>query len=89
MCYDYWKETDGAIVMGLDYSERYQPVPMRENQSENFAKDSDVSMEIQIVSYQEKKWVDQILHQPGWKFHTQHYQMKISRLLPPHFRTQY
>ena len=54
MCYDHWKETDGVIVIELDYSERYQPIPMREIQSENFAKDSDVSMEIHIVSYQAK-----------------------------------
>ena len=54
MCYNHWKENDGVIVMELDYSERYQPVPMREIQSENFAKDADVSMEIRIVSYQEK-----------------------------------
>ncbi len=54
MCYDHWKENDGDIVMELDYLERYQPVPMREIQSENFAKDADVSMEIRIVSYQGK-----------------------------------
>ena len=36
----------------MDYSERYQPVPMREIQSENFWKDAYVSMEIHIVSFQ-------------------------------------
>jgi hypothetical protein len=35
----------------MDYSERYQPVPMHEIQSENFGKDKDVSMEIRIVIY--------------------------------------
>jgi hypothetical protein len=32
ICYDYWKETDGIIMMDLDYSEQYQPVPMWEIQ---------------------------------------------------------
>ena len=54
MCYDHWNETDGVIVIELDYSKRYQPTPMQEIQSENFAKDSDVSMDIRIVSYQAK-----------------------------------
>ncbi len=36
----------------MDYSKRYQPVPMREIQSENFGKDTNVSMEIHIVSFQ-------------------------------------
>ena len=35
----------------MDYSECYQPVPMREIQSENFGKDGDVSIEIRIVNY--------------------------------------
>ena len=53
MCYDHFKQNDGVIVVEMDYSERYQPVPMREIQSENFAKDADVSMEIRIVSFQD------------------------------------
>ena len=55
MCYDHFKQNDGVIVVEMDYSERYQPVPMREIQSENFAKDADVSMEIRIVSFQDTK----------------------------------
>jgi hypothetical protein len=51
MIYDYAATTDGLIVCEMDYSERYQPVPMREIQSENFGKDEDVSMEIRIVTY--------------------------------------
>ena len=51
MCYDHFKQNDGVIVVKMDYSERYQPVTMREIQSENFAKDVDVSMEIRIVSF--------------------------------------
>jgi hypothetical protein len=47
------KQNNGVIVIKIDYSERYQPVPMREIQLENFAKDADVSMEICIVSLQE------------------------------------
>ncbi len=50
MCYDHFKQNDGVVVAEMDYSERYQPIPMREIQSENLAKDSDVSMEIRIVS---------------------------------------
>jgi hypothetical protein len=51
MAYDYFNKNKGVLVMEMDYSKCYQPVPMREIQSENFAKDSDVSMEICIVSY--------------------------------------
>ena len=53
MCYDHFNQNHGVIVVEMDYSERYQPVPMREIQLENFAKDADVSMEIRIVSLQE------------------------------------
>ncbi len=53
MCYQYFQDNDGVVVAEMDYSERYQPVPMREIQSENFAKDADVSMEIRIVSFQD------------------------------------
>ena len=52
MCYDHYKQNNGVLVIEMDYSERYQPVPMREIQLENFAKDADVSMEIRIVSFQ-------------------------------------
>jgi hypothetical protein len=51
MIYDYAATTDGLIVCEMDYSEHYQPVPMREIQSENFGKDEDISMEIRIVTY--------------------------------------
>ena len=53
MCYDYIKQNDGVVFVEMNYSERYQPVPMHEIQSENFAKDANVLMEIQIVSLQE------------------------------------
>ena len=53
MCYDYFWDNNGVLVAEMDYSERYQPVPMREIQSENFGKDADVSMEIRIVSFQD------------------------------------
>ena len=52
MCYDHFKQNNGVIAVEMDYSERYQPVPMREIQSENFAKDANVSMEIHIISFQ-------------------------------------
>ena len=54
MCYKNFQQNDGVVVAEMDYSERYQPIPMREIQSENFGKDSDVSMEIRIVSLQDK-----------------------------------
>lgn len=53
MCYDYFQQNDGVLVAEMDYSERYQPSPMREIQSEHFGKDADVSMEIRIVSFQD------------------------------------
>ena len=53
MCYDHFNQNHGVIVVEMDYSERYQPVPMREIQLEIFAKDADVLMEIRIVSFQE------------------------------------
>ncbi len=54
MCYDHFKQNDGVVVVEMDYPERYQPLPMCEIQSENFGKDADVSMEIRIVSLQDK-----------------------------------
>jgi hypothetical protein len=51
MIYDYARTTDGLTVCEMDYFERYQPVPMRKIQSENFEKDKDISMEIRIVTY--------------------------------------
>jgi hypothetical protein len=54
MIYDYGERTEGVIVCEMDYSERYQPIPMREIQSENFGKDEDVSMKICIVTYNAK-----------------------------------
>ena len=42
-----------SIVTEMDYSEKYQPSPNREMQSEHFGKDADVSMEIRIVSFQD------------------------------------
>jgi hypothetical protein len=54
MCYENFQQNDGAVVAEMDYSERYQPIPMQEIQSEKFGKDSDVSMEIRIVSLQDK-----------------------------------
>ena len=30
MCYDQFNNNDGVVVVEMDYSERYQPVPMRE-----------------------------------------------------------
>ncbi len=51
MIYDYAATNDGIVVCEMDYSEHYQPVPMREIQSENFGKDDNVSMEIRIVTY--------------------------------------
>jgi hypothetical protein len=54
MCYDCFKQNDGVVVAEMDYSERYQPIPMQKIQSENFGKDADVSMEICIVSLQDK-----------------------------------
>ena len=58
MCYHYSENNDGIIITKMDYSERYQPIPMREIQSENFAKDTDVSMEIRIVTFQGKILID-------------------------------
>ena len=52
MCYDYFQQNNRVLVAEMDYSERYQPIPMREIQSENFGKDADVSMEICIISIQ-------------------------------------
>ena len=52
MCYDYFQQNDGVLVAEMDYSERYQPVPLREIQFKNFGKDADVSMKIRIVSFQ-------------------------------------
>jgi hypothetical protein len=49
IAYNYFNDSDGVLVMEMDYSEWYQPIPMREIQSENFAEDADVSMEIRIV----------------------------------------
>jgi hypothetical protein len=51
MVYDYAATTDGLIVREMDYSKRYQPVPMHKTQSANFVKDKDVSMEIKIIIY--------------------------------------
>jgi hypothetical protein len=51
MVYDYCNSKDDVLVMEMDYLERYQPMPMREIESENFRKDADVSMEIRIVTY--------------------------------------
>ncbi len=45
----------------MDYSERYQPIPMQEIQSENFAKDADMSMEIRIVTFQGKYFVRRVV----------------------------
>ncbi len=53
MCYDHYKRNDGVFAVKMDYSERYQPVQLREIQLEIFAKDADVLMEIRIVSFQE------------------------------------
>ena len=61
MCNDHFKQNDGVIVVEMDYSERYQPVPMHEIQLENFAKDADVSMEIRIVSFQDTNMSRQTL----------------------------
>ena len=49
--YDYAATNNEIIVCEMDYSERCQPIPMHGVQSENFGKDKDVSMEIQIVTY--------------------------------------
>ena len=51
MCYNYFQQNDGVLVAEIDYSKRYQPVPMRDFQSKNCGKDTDVSMEICIVSF--------------------------------------
>ena len=51
MIYDYCNSKYDVLVMVMDYLERYQPVPMRKIQSENFGKDADASMEIRIVTY--------------------------------------
>jgi len=48
--YDF-AEAFHCLLMEIDYSEKYQPVYMREIQSENFGKDADVSMEIRIATY--------------------------------------
>jgi len=53
MCYDHFLQNHSVVVVEMDYSERYQPTPMRKIQSENFGKDTDVSMEIRIVSFQD------------------------------------
>jgi hypothetical protein len=53
MCNHYFQNNDGVLVAKMDYSKRYQPVPMRKIQSENFGKDTDVLMEIRIVSFQD------------------------------------
>jgi hypothetical protein len=54
MCYNYLENNDGIIATEIDYSERYKPISMQEIQSENFAKDFFVSMEIRIVTFQGK-----------------------------------
>jgi hypothetical protein len=45
-CYNYSENNDGIIVTKMDYSERYQPILMQAIQSENFARDANLSMEI-------------------------------------------
>jgi hypothetical protein len=61
MCYHYFQDNDGVVVAEMDYSERYQPIPMHEIQSENFGKDADVSMEIRIVSFQDTNMSQRIV----------------------------
>ena len=51
MVYKLASEIDGTLVLELDYSEKYQPVPMREIQSEHFGKDASLSIEIAIATY--------------------------------------
>ena len=53
MCYYHFQQNNSVVVVEMDYSERYQPTPMRKIKSENFGKDADVSMEICIVSFQD------------------------------------
>ena len=55
MCYKHFQQNAGVLVVEMDYSERYQPIPMCEIQSENFGKDAGVLMEIHIVSFQDKE----------------------------------
>ena len=52
MYYAFFHHYPGVRVWEVDYSEKYQLLPMREFQSENFGKDTDVLMEIRIVSLQ-------------------------------------
>jgi hypothetical protein len=54
MCYNHFQQNDQVIVAEMEYSKRYQPIPMQEIQLENFGKDADVSMEICFVSLQDK-----------------------------------
>ena len=61
MCYDYFQQNDGVLVTEMDYSEKYQPSPNREMQSEHFGKDTDVSMEICIVSFQDAEKARRII----------------------------
>jgi hypothetical protein len=51
MCYDHFQQNDGVILAEMDYSERSQPMSMWEIQLENFGKDSDVSIEIQLYHF--------------------------------------
>ena len=53
MCYDHFQQNNSVVIKEMNYSERYQPTPMREIKSENFGKDADVLMEIRIVSFQD------------------------------------
>jgi hypothetical protein len=59
--YDHFNQNNGVVVVEMNYSERYQPVPMRKIQLENFAKDADVSMEIQNVSLQDNNKSQQMV----------------------------
>jgi hypothetical protein len=52
MCYNHFQQNGGVLVAEMDYSKRYQTVPMCEIQSKNFGKDTNVLMEICIVSFQ-------------------------------------
>jgi hypothetical protein len=61
MCYNHFKQSDGVIVAEMDYSKRYQSIPMHEIQSEFFGKDADVSMEICILLLQDKDMSQQVV----------------------------
>ena len=54
MVYNFAMDKDGTLVLELNYSEKYQPVPMREIQSEFFAKDASLSIDITIATYTAK-----------------------------------